>query len=149
MGVGGEAVQAGQRRIRSPPAFPSRNHRLPLPPQVWRLLDARYDGLVGNCECMADRDMPDIGYTVHFSCMAVFSKPGHFHTDHDLQSTVYNRGKSCTRFYYMMWYRAYQSVMGLYPPPYYTGPPVPIWNVTHDEYVEWYRKHGKKGPEDE
>jgi hypothetical protein len=159
--------------------------------RIWRLLDARFDGLVGNCECMADRDMPDIGYTVHFSCMAVFSKPGHFHTDEEcvrrargpldapaandaspppprpgpdppvslppdpppppppapvrsFQSIVYNKGKSCTRFYYMMWYNAYKSVMGPYPPPYYTGPPVPIWNKTHDEYVEWYRKHGKK-----
>jgi hypothetical protein len=50
---------------------------------VWRLLDSRFDGLVGNCECIPDRDMPDIGFTVHFSCMAVFSKPGHFSTDRE------------------------------------------------------------------
>ena len=71
--------------------------------QVWRLLDARFDGLVGNCECMGDRDMPDVAFTVHFSCMAVFSKPGHFSSDRDFQTTVFNRGKSCTRFYYMHW----------------------------------------------
>ncbi len=64
------------------------------------------------------------------------------------RSTVYHRGKSCTRFYYMMWYTAYQSVMGLYPPPYYEGPPVPIWNTTHDELVDEFRKK-KRGSEDE
>jgi len=117
--------------------------------QIWRLLDSRFDNLVGNCECMPDRDMPDIGYSVHFSCMAVFSKPGHFHSDEDLQTIVYNRGKSCTRYYYMMWYNAFKSVMGPYPPPMYTGPPVPIWNTTHDEYVEWYRKFGSKKNPDE
>lgn len=64
------------------------------------------------------------------------------------QRIVYNRGKSCTRFYYMTWYNAYRSVMGSLPPPYYTGPPVPIWNKTHDEYVEWYRTVGRKLEED-
>ena len=100
--------------------------------QVWRLLDARFDGLVGNCECMGDRDMPDVAFTVHFSCMAVFSKPGHFSSDRDFQTVVYNRGKSCTRFYYMHWYNAYRSMMGPLPEPLYDGPPVPIWNKTHD-----------------
>ena len=100
--------------------------------QVWRLLDARFDGLVGNCECMGDRDMPDIAFTVHFSCMAVFSKPGHFSSDRDFQTVVFNRGKSCTRFYYMHWYNAYRSMMGPLPEPLYEGPPVPIWNKTHD-----------------
>lgn len=26
------------------------------------------------------------------------------------------------------WYETYKSVMGPFPPPYYTGPPVPTWN---------------------
>jgi hypothetical protein len=117
--------------------------------QIWRLLDARFDGLVGNCECMNDRDMPDIGFTVHFSCMAVFSKPGHFGSELDLLSAVYNRGKSCTRYYYMKWYDAYKSVMGPIGPPYYDGPPIPIWNKTHDElHVEPYRENMKR-PEGE
>ena len=48
---------------------------------IWHLLDTRFDGLVGNCECLPDRDMSDMAFTVHFSCMAVFSKPGHFSSD--------------------------------------------------------------------
>jgi hypothetical protein len=48
---------------------------------IWHLLDTRFDGLVGNCECLPDRDMQDMAYSVHFSCMAVFSKPGHFSND--------------------------------------------------------------------
>ena len=49
--------------------------------------------------------MADVALTVHFSCMAIFSKPGHFSSDYDLMSTVYTRGKSCSRFYYMTWVR--------------------------------------------
>ena len=48
---------------------------------IWHLLDTRFDGLVGNCECLEHRDMHDMAYSVHFSCMAVFSKPGHFSND--------------------------------------------------------------------
>jgi len=48
---------------------------------IWHILDTRFDGLVGNCECLDNRDMPDMAFTVHFSCMAVFSKPGHFSSD--------------------------------------------------------------------
>lgn len=50
---------------------------------IWHVLDTRFDGLVGNCECLPDRDMPDMAFTVHFSCMAVFSKPGHFGSDYE------------------------------------------------------------------
>ncbi len=50
---------------------------------IWHVLDARFDGLVGNCECLPDRDMPDVAFTVHFSCMAVFQKPGHFHSEYE------------------------------------------------------------------
>lgn len=110
---------------------------------VWRMLDARFDGLVGNCECLGDRDMPDIGFTVHFSCMAIIHKPGHFTEDNDFQSIVYRRGKSCSRFYFMLWYEKFRSVMGPLDPPYYTGPPVPIWNATHDLLVEQWREEDK------
>ena len=41
----------------------------------------------------------------------------------------------------MTWYDAYRSMMGPLPEPLYDGPPVPIWNKTHDEeWVEPYRK---------
>jgi hypothetical protein len=33
-------------------------------------------------------------------------------------------------------------MMGLLPEPYYEGPPVPIWNKTHDDlWVEPFRQH--------
>jgi len=45
---------------------------------VWRALDIRYDQCVGNCvpSCMKERDVPDIMFTVHFSCMNSVTKPG-------------------------------------------------------------------------
>ena len=45
------------------------------------MLDSRFDGLVGTCECMPERDMPDVGFTVHFSCMSTLTKPGHINTE--------------------------------------------------------------------
>ena len=107
---------------------------------IWHLLDARFDGLVGNCECIDSRDMPDMAFTVHFSCMAVFSKPGHFSSDYDLMNTVYSRGKSCTRFYYMTWYDKFKAAMGPFRAPYWTGPPVPLVNKTHDALIDGWRE---------
>jgi hypothetical protein len=111
---------------------------------IWRMLDSRFDGLVGNCECLPDRDMHDIAFTVHFSCMRNVQKPGHFSEDFDFQNIVYHRGRGCSRFYFMTWYDKYRSVMGPLNPPYWTGPPVPIWNATHDELVaQWEAQRNK------
>ena len=72
--------------------------------------------------------------------MQVFSKPGHFRTDFDLLNSVYHRGKSCSRYYYMKWYDAYKRGMGgPLPPPLWEGPPIPIWNETHDALVEKWK----------
>lgn len=70
----------------------------------------------------------------------VFSKPGHFRTDFDLLNSVYHRGKSCSRYYYMKWYDAFKRGMGAtLPPPLWDGPPIPIWNETHDTLVEQWK----------
>ena len=72
-----------QRLTRSfPPSRPA-PRRAPQKRGIWHMLDTRFDGLVGNCECLPDRDMADMSFTVHFSCMAVFSKPGHFGSDYE------------------------------------------------------------------
>ena len=80
---------------------------------IWHILDTRFDSLVGNCECQENRDMHDVAFTVHFSCMAIFSKPGHFGSDADFLGTVYSRGKSCSRFYYMTWYDKFSRAMAV------------------------------------
>ena len=109
---------------------------------IWHILPTVFDGLVGNCECLDNRDMLEAATTVHFSCMQVFSKPGHFHTDWDFQNAVYHRGKSCSRWYYMRWYDYYRRGMGGvgFPEPLWDGPPVPRLNKTHDERVEGWRR---------
>jgi hypothetical protein len=119
---------------------------------IWHILPTVFDGLVGNCECLDNRDMLDLATTVHFSCMQVFSKPGHFHTDWDFQNAVYHRGKSCSRWYYMRWYDFYKKGMGgvSFPAPMWDGPPVPRLNKTHDERVEqWRRERAEKEAEEE
>ncbi len=65
---------------------------------IWHLLDTRFDGLVGNCECLEHRDMHDMAFSVHFSCMAVFSKPGHFSTD--LECVEPQRGGGSCRVFF-------------------------------------------------
>jgi hypothetical protein len=119
---------------------------------IWHMLPTLFDGLVGNCECLGDRDMWDLSSTVHFSCMQVFSKPGHIHTDWDFHNTVYHRGKSCSRWYYMKWYDNFKRGMGGvgYRPPNWDGPPVPLWNKTHDDLVQqWRDERAKKEAEEE
>ncbi len=110
--------------------------------QIWRMLDSRYDGLVGTCECMGERDMPDIGYTVHFSCMGTVPKPGHLSSEHDMMNRLYSNALSCTRYYVLRWYDIYKRGMGGvgYPGAPWLGPPVPIRNATHDALVEVWRE---------
>ena len=83
--------------------------------------------------------------------MQVFSKPGHFRTDFDLLNAVYTRGKSCSRYYYMNWYDNYKKAMGPFSPPLWDGPPVPIWNETHDKLVEQWteERHARERAEEE
>ena len=45
------------------------------------------------------------------------------------------RSLSCTRHYYLEWYDRFKRAHGRLPPPYWTGPPVPHYNATHDEIV--------------
>jgi hypothetical protein len=81
----------------------------------------------------------------------VFSKPGHFRTDFDLLNAVYTRGKSCSRYYYMTWYEKYKRGMGTsLPPPYWDGPPIPIWNETHDALIDvWKAEREAREAEEE
>ena len=40
----------------------------------------------------------------------------------------------------MTWYDKFKAAMGPFSPPYYTGPPVPLWNKTHDALVEQWKE---------
>ena len=118
---------------------------------IWHILPTDFDGLVGNCECLDNRDMWDMASSVHFSCMQVFSKPGHFATDWDFHNAVYHRGKSCSRWYYMKWYANFKKGMGGvgFREPLWDGPPVPLWNATHDARVEeWRQERARKEAEE-
>lgn len=55
---------------------------------------------------------------------------------------MYYRATSCTRYYFLTWFYAKLVKAGArLQPPYWTGPPVPIWNTTHDDTVVLdYRK---------
>lgn len=48
---------------------------------------------------------------------------------------IYNYALSCTRYYYLVWYEKYVKATGGLPPPRWNGPPIPLYNVTHDDIV--------------
>jgi hypothetical protein len=68
-------------------------------PLKWpfRPLDMRYDQVVGHCECLPERDIPQDFYSVHFSCLYHIQKPGKFDSDKAFKDHLYNYALSCTR----------------------------------------------------
>ena len=73
-------------------------------------------------------------------CRQVFSKPGHFQTDWDFWNALYTRGQSCSRHYYAYWYAKFvKGNGGPLKGPLWDGPPVPLWNKTHDALVNQWR----------
>ncbi len=96
----------------------------------WHMFDPRYDGLVGNCECLAERDLGPAYFTVHFTCLPVtppVHKPGHYTNEAEFLDHVRTRTKGCMRFYLLKWYDSYARAVGSrLPPPYYEGPTVRI-----------------------
>jgi hypothetical protein len=59
-------------------------------------------------------------------------------------NAVYHKGKSCTRFYYLTWYEKFKRAMGPFRPPMWLGPPVPVFNKTHDELVDVWRQERQR-----
>jgi len=102
---------------------------------AWRALDIRYDQCVGHCQCSPERDAPDVVFSVHFSCLHDIQKPGVYTSEHDLLWNLYTYSEGCSRYWFLRWYATYTRAAGRFPPPYYTGPPVPGHNATHDAIV--------------
>ena len=107
---------------------------------VWRPLDARYDIMVGSCECVphhdlagrVEQDAVGVQMTAHFSCLKV-PKPGTFEDERALLTFVYEKLPSCQRWYYLQWHAAFTRALGGTPlAPAYDGPPVPAINTSHD-----------------
>jgi hypothetical protein len=115
---------------------------------VFRALDVRYDQCVGHCECLPDRDLRDAYFSVHFSCIPeIIHKASWYETEAHFYEDMYELAGSCTRYYYLEWfYRLLVAAGARLEPPYWAGPPVPIWNVTHDARIEANREvYRKKG----
>lgn len=69
-------------------------------------------------------------------------KPGFYESERDFMSEVYHRGVSCTRWYFVgKFYATLVRAGARLDPPYWEGPPVPLWNETHDNTV--VRAHRK------
>jgi hypothetical protein len=66
---------------------------------VWRAIDARYDQCVGNCDCIPERDQPDVSFSVHFSCIQGVNKPGGYATEKEFGEAM-NSAPSCTRYWF-------------------------------------------------
>jgi hypothetical protein len=115
---------------------------------VFRALDLRYDQCVGHCECLPERDLKQDYISVHFSCIPeIIHKAAWYETEAHFMEDMWLVAESCTRYYFVEWYyRLLVAAGARLDPPYWDGPPVPIWNATHDEFVrankEDYRKRG-------
>lgn len=110
----------------------------------WFMLDPRYDGLVGDCECQAERDLGAAFFSVHFTCLPVtppLEKPGRYETEAEFLESVRTRGKGCMRFYYLKWYDAFTRALGArLPPPLYDGPPVRVHDPVADGICDQLRQ---------
>lgn len=102
---------------------------------AWRALDLRYDQCVGHFQCSPERDDPSIAFSVHFSCLHDVGKPAGYASEHDLFDALYHFAEGATRYWFLRWYETYTRAHGRLPEPFYTGPPVPAHNATHDEFV--------------
>jgi hypothetical protein len=130
----------------------------------WEPLDARYDIMVGSCECVPQHDLEgreqedSVGeqFTAHFSCFyKPLVKPASFTSEEAFFDAVYAKAFSCQRKYYLRWYETYVRALsapgvlrggekgevagepprpGL-PRPLWDGPHVPGINATHDAVV--------------
>ncbi len=111
---------------------------------VWHMLDPRYDGLVGNCECVPERDLGTAYFSVHFTCLPVtppVHKPGRYTNEDEFLTHVRTRMLGCMRYYFLRWYDAYARAMGeRLPHPYYEGPEVKIVDAEADGEVQRNRK---------
>lgn len=122
-------------------------HPLPLPllllqgsKPVYRALDIRYDQCIGMCECLPDRDQPDLYFTVHFSCIQSVGKVATYGSEREMMTDLYHYGKSCTRWWFMKWYDTFKKAHGSgLPAPLWEGPEMPRRNETHDVWVQAYR----------
>jgi hypothetical protein len=111
---------------------------------VWNMLDPRYDGLVGNCENVPERDLAERYFSVHFTCLPVVPpvhKPGRYENEEEFLAHVRSRMKGCMRFYFMRWYDAYaRGVQARLPEPHYEGPEVRFADPEADREVDANRQ---------
>ena len=112
---------------------------------MFRCLDGRYDQCVGMCECLPQRDLPDEFFSVHFSCLNGLKKPSEYESERELGETMYRYGSSCQRHYFWhKWYAFFKKGYGRFPAPFYEGPDIPGYNVTHDALVTAWRLERQK-----
>ena len=62
------------------------------------------------------------------------NKPGEFASEHAFMQKVWG-SNSCVRHYFLLWHAAYRRAGLRLPAPYWEGPPVPDYNLTHDRVV--------------
>lgn len=111
---------------------------------VWHMLDPRYDGLIGNCETLPERDLGEHYYSGHFTCLPVVPpvhKPGRYENEEEFMTHVRTRMKGCMRYYFLRWYDCFsRAVQARLPEPLYDGLEVSIVDSDADLEVEANRK---------
>lgn len=108
----------------------------------WRALPFLYDQVIGHCECLPQRDLPDSFFSIHFSCIHNVMKPGWYSSEHAFMTAYSTYALSCTRVYGARWYDAFlRGMRGHRLEPLYEGPPMPGWDAAHDDIVQKNRQN--------
>lgn len=104
---------------------------------TWRPLDLRYDHYVGQCECIADRELPDgMYFTAHYSCLHFMEKPQVYTSEHALMAELTVNAHACTRRYFQIYLDAFTRAHGRLPEPHWKGRAVPAFDdAAHEAKV--------------
>lgn len=83
---------------------------------------------------------------MHFSCVTLgVHKPSWYDTHLDFMTDLHSLAPGCVRFYFLEVYLALLRKAGLdLDPPLWTGPPVPVFNATHDLLQATWREQAHK-----
>lgn len=81
--------------------------------RTWHMLNASYDALPYECECIPSRDLGFENYfSVHLTCFRNVEKPPHHQTFADFWNKTTNEYPACLRPYFNAWAQSYKRGLG-------------------------------------
>ena len=89
-----------------------RKHGAPFG-RTWHILNASYDALPMDCNCIPDRDLGFENYfSIHLTCFGSIKKPTAHSTFTEFQQRTDNEYPACIRPYFHAWIKSYKRGLG-------------------------------------